>query len=76
MLFRSLLNTVAVTATTAYATAHSSMGKSVQAFAMVHGFSVAFRVGAGFLAIAAIVIALTINVGKHASEATEGVVLH
>ena len=72
----ALLNTVAVTATTAYATAHSALGQKVQAFAMVHGFSVAFRVGAGFLAIAAIVIALTINVGKHAADSAEGVVLH
>jgi len=72
----ALLNTVAVTASTAYATAHTSMGKNVQAFAMVHGFSVAFRVGAGFLAIAAVIIAFTITVGKHASDSAEGVVIH
>jgi len=42
----------------------------------VHGFSIAFRVGAIFLGIAAVIILLAINVGKHAAESAEGVVLH
>jgi predicted MFS family arabinose efflux permease len=72
----ALLNTVAVTASSAYATSHTSLGKALPGFAAVHGFSVAFRFGAIFLAIAAIIIALTINVGKHAAESVEGVALH
>jgi hypothetical protein len=72
----ALLNTVAVTASTTFAKSHTSLGKALPAFAAVHGFSIAFRVGAIFLGIAAVVILLTINVGKHAAEATEGVVLH
>jgi hypothetical protein len=72
----ALLNTVAVTASSAYATTHTSLGKALPGFAAVHGFSVAFRFGAIFLAIAAVIIALTINVGKHAAESVEGVALH
>lgn len=72
----ALLNTVAVTASTAFAKSHASLGKELPGFAMVHGFSIAFRVGAALLLIAAVIIALTINVGKHAAESTEGVALH
>ncbi len=72
----ALLNTVAVTASATYATAHSSLGKTLPAFAAVHGFSVAFRVGSIFLGVAAIVVALTINVGKSAADAPEGVAIH
>ena len=72
----ALLNTVAVTASTSFAASHTSLGKALPAFAAVHGFSVAFRFGAIFLLLAAIIIALTINVGKHAADSAEGVVLH
>jgi len=72
----ALLNTVAVTASTSFAASHTSLGKALPAFAAVHGFSTAFRFGAIFLAVAAVIIALTINVGKHAAEGAEGVVLH
>jgi hypothetical protein len=72
----ALLNTVAVTASTAFAKSHTTLGAALPAFAAVHGFTVAFRVGAIFLLVAAVIIAVTINVGKHAAEATEGVVLH
>ncbi len=72
----ALLNTVAVTASTAFAKSHTSLGKALPGFAMVHGFTIAFRVGAALLLVAAVIIALTINVGKHAAEAAEGVVLH
>ncbi len=72
----ALLNTVAVTASTAFAKSHTSLGKELPGFAMVHGFSIAFRVGAALLLVAAVIIALTINVGKHAAESTEGVALH
>ena len=68
----ALLNTVAVTASTAYSASHTAIGKALPAFAMVHGFSIALRVGAIFLAIAAVIIALTITVGKHAADAVEG----
>jgi len=68
----ALLNTVAVTAATSYSKAHSEMGENLQAFAQVHGFTVAFKFGAIFLALAAIVILVTINIGKDAVKSADG----
>lgn len=71
----ALLNTVAVTAATSYTKAHSEMGNAVAAFAQVHGFTVAFKFGSIFLALAAIVILVTINIGKDAVKSEDGAVV-
>jgi hypothetical protein len=63
----ALLNTVAISSTTAYLIAHvaqNGKGPEATAIASVHGFDVAFLAGAGFLLVAAIVSFLFINVGK------------
>ncbi|MEI6867434.1 MAG: MFS transporter [Actinomycetes bacterium] len=60
----ALLNTVAINSATSYAKSHGSLGKSVGIYSQVHGFSIAFEFGAGFLLLAAIVSFLFINVGK------------
>ncbi len=72
----ALLNTVAATATATYATAHTSLGKMVQPFAMTHGFTVAFKFSAGLLFIGALVLFFFINIGKDAVVETEGVLVH
>ena len=72
----ALLNTVAATATTNYVTSHMSMGKAVQVYGMVHGFTIAFQVGAALLIVGSIILFAFINVGKDAVVENEGVVLH
>ena len=72
----ALLNTVAATATTAYATTHTSLGKMVQPFAMTHGFTTAFKFSAGLLFTGAIVLFFFINIGKESLVETEGVIGH
>ena len=72
----ALLNTVAATATTAYATTHTSLGKMVQPFAMTHGFTTAFKFSAGLLFTGAIVLFFFINIGKESLVETEGVIAH
>ena len=52
----ALLNTIAATATTTYAAAHTELGKAVMPFAMTHGFTVAFKFSAGLLFVGAIVL--------------------
>ena len=54
----ALLNTVAATATAAYLRAN---GPASSAAALVHGYSVAFAVGAGLLAAAAVVAAVLVT---------------
>jgi EmrB/QacA subfamily drug resistance transporter len=72
----ALLNTVAATATTTYATAHTELGKAVMPFAMTHGFTVAFKVSAALLFAGAVVLFFFINIGKESLVETEGVGLH
>jgi len=72
----ALLNTVAATATTTYAAAHTSLGKMVQPFAMTHGFTVAFKFSAALLFTGAVVLFFFINIGKEALVETEGVIAH
>ena len=60
----ALLNTVAISSATAFAKTHTSLGKMNQVYAQVHGFAIAFRIGAGFLVAAAIIAFLLINIGK------------
>ena len=54
----ALLNTVAATATASYIAAH---GRSFVPAGLVHGYSVAFAVGAGFLVVAALVTAVFVQ---------------
>jgi hypothetical protein len=55
----ALLNTIAATATAGYIARH---GPRFAPEGLVHGFSVAFAVGAGLLALAAVVSALLVTV--------------
>jgi EmrB/QacA subfamily drug resistance transporter len=57
----ALLNTLAATATAAYITAH---GVKASEAGIVHGFSIAFAVGAALLALAALTSALFVTVRK------------
>jgi EmrB/QacA subfamily drug resistance transporter len=57
----ALLNTLAATATASYIAAH---GRAFAPAGIVHGFSVAFALGAGLLVLAAIVCAVFVTSGK------------
>lgn len=57
----ALLNTIAASATTSYAATHLSAGRQVLQLAVVHGYSVAFLMAAGFLALALIGTLTLIN---------------
>ena len=72
----ALLNTIAATAATTYATANSQLGERLQPFAMTHGFTVAFQCSAGFLFVGAILLFFFINVGKDSLVETEGAGVH
>jgi hypothetical protein len=48
----------------------------VQVFAQVHGFSTAFKYGAGFLFLAAIVSFFSLNVGKDSLVESESGAIH
>ena len=72
----ALLNTVAATATTTFAAAHTELGKAVMPFAMTHGFTVAFKFSAALLFTGALVLFFFINVGKDSLVETEGVGMH
>lgn len=60
----ALLNTIALTATTSYVTHH---GVAALATGTVHGYTVAFAVGAGFLALGLVLAAVLVN-AKHLSQ--------
>jgi EmrB/QacA subfamily drug resistance transporter len=72
----ALLNTIAATATTAYATTHTELGKMVQPFAVTHGFTTAFKFSAALLFAGAIVLFFFINIGKESLVETEGAGMH
>jgi EmrB/QacA subfamily drug resistance transporter len=72
----ALLNTVAATATTTYAAAHTELGKAAMPFAMTHGFTVAFKFSAALLFAGAVVLFFFINIGKESLVETEGAGLH
>ena len=57
----ALLNTLAATATATYIAAH---GRAFVQAGVVHGFSVAFALGAGLLMLAAIVCAVFVTSGR------------
>ena len=72
----ALLNTVAATATATFAAANTALGENAQAYALTHGFTVAFKFSAALLFIGAIVLFFFINIGKDAVVETEGAVTH
>jgi EmrB/QacA subfamily drug resistance transporter len=63
----SLLNTIAATATANYIASHGPLSASA---GVVHGFTIAFAVGAGLLVLAAIVSAALVNAGTAELRAT------
>lgn len=67
----ALLNTIAATATASYITLNGGSGKVAQYAALSHGYTQSFKVGAGFLIVATIVVALTIRLGKESLVETE-----
>lgn len=70
----ALLNTIAATATASYIVANGGKTQVEQFAALTHGYAASFKVGAVFLAIGVIVVALTINIGKESLVETEGAV--
>ena len=67
----ALLNTLAATATASYIVTH---GPAASQAGVVHGFAVAFAVGAGFLALGAITSAVLISAGPAEVSTQEGAV--
>jgi MFS family permease len=72
----ALLNTVAISSASAYAKVNTSLGENVQVYAQVHGFSTAFKFGAGFLLLGAIVSFFFLNVGKDSLVESESGAIH
>ena len=67
----ALLNTVAVTTSAAYLTAHEALGRAATPAALTDGYTEAFKVGAGFLFTAAVVAFFMLKVGKEAVREEE-----
>jgi EmrB/QacA subfamily drug resistance transporter len=72
----ALLNTVAATATATFAAANTALGENAQAYALTHGFTVAFKFSAALLFVGAVVLFFFINIGKDAVVETEGALTH
>jgi hypothetical protein len=71
----ALLNTVAVTTTTAYLASHAALGQGVLPEALTAGYTRAFMVGCGMLIVAAVIAFFMLTVGKDAvSEGDETLV--
>jgi EmrB/QacA subfamily drug resistance transporter len=60
----ALLNTIAATATASYLVLHGGGSKHAQFWALTHGYTESFKVGAGLLLVGAVVLAFTIRIGK------------
>jgi hypothetical protein len=69
----ALLNTIFLSASTAYLLAH---GKNSAQAAAVHGFTSAFWVSAGILAAATVVVIVFINADKNSLKAHDDVPVH
>ncbi len=67
----ALLNTIAATATTSYIALHGAGSKRAQFFALTHGYTESFKVGVGLLLVGAVVLALTIRIGKESLVETD-----
>jgi hypothetical protein len=63
----AFLNTIATSATTSYATSHGGPSNA----AVVHGFTSAFSVGVGIMALAAIVVVALIRPGNGGTPSQE-----
>jgi len=73
----ALLNTIAATATASYIVIHGGKTKVEQYAALTHGYTESFKVGAAFLIIGTIVVALTIRLGKESLvESEEPAIVH
>ena len=75
----ALLNTLYASAVTSYLTAHVRLPQDAQTllpFASVHGYHVAFLVGAIFLAAALLAIAIFVNASKADANTPEGAPAH
>jgi hypothetical protein len=59
----ALMNTVAVTATSAYLVANAAQGEAAMPAALTEGFTRGFYVGAGLLLTAAVVVFFMIRIG-------------
>lgn len=68
----ALLNTVATTAATSYIAANAAhLGQRAVPYGLTHGYTEAFKAGAGFMILAAIVVIAFIRVGKDAVREDE-----
>jgi hypothetical protein len=67
----ALLNTIAATATASYIVLHGGKSKAEQFAALTHGYTESFKVGAAFLIVGTLVVALTIRLGKESLVETE-----
>ena len=63
----ALMNTVAVTATSAYLAANESLGDAALPAALTHGYTKGFLLGAILLLIAAVVVLVMIRIGPSAA---------
>ncbi|HQR80884.1 MAG TPA: MFS transporter, partial [Actinomycetota bacterium] len=63
----ALMNTVAVTATSAYLVSHAADGQAAMPEALTQGFTRGFYVGAGLLLTAAVVVLLMVRIGASAA---------
>ena len=63
----ALMNTVAVSATSAYLVANAAMGEAAMPAALTEGFTRGFYVGAGLLLTAAVVVFFMIRIGADAA---------
>ncbi|WP_406095963.1 MFS transporter [Streptomyces sp. NBC_01013] len=72
----ALLNTIAASAATAYATSHAALGATdpelLKLQSMVHGFTGAIWWAVGILAVAAAIAATFINAGRPSATTTPG----
>lgn len=72
----ALMNTVAVTATSAYLVTHSAEGRAGMPEALTEGFTRGFYVGAGLLVTAAVVVFLMVRIGSSAAAEEDEVPVH
>ena len=72
----ALMNTVAVTATSAYLAANAAQGQMAMPAALTEGFTHGFYVGAGLLLTAAVVVFFMIRVGADAAAEEDEVPVH
>ena len=63
----ALMNTVAVSATSAYLVANAAAGEAAMPAALTEGFTRGFYVGAGLLITAAVVVFFMIRIGADAA---------